>query len=144
VAPTIAPKTEANHRGHFQSLAPNLLAVTPPSDFVIATDPSGVEGAGKAGIGVDWLAEAHRAVKAYEIRREESPKNVIAGASRDFWAMQWQHHAGEKFKTDSGDWIVWLDNDCYRIAGWHESDPTVGQALPRVVCRSRPAAAQAP
>jgi hypothetical protein len=89
---------------------------------------------GNDGSAVDWTAEAHRALKAYEIRRDRPPANVIAGATRDEWWPQRGHHAGERYKTENGDWIVWINSSCYQIAGWHSSDPATNAAPPHTVC----------
>jgi hypothetical protein len=81
--------------------------------------------------GVNWTAEARRAVKAFEIRRDQQVTHGTLGISLwDSWLARQPHHAGERLRTDSGDWIVWIDSDCYEVAHWHagrpeETDPPV-------------------
>jgi hypothetical protein len=65
--------------------------------------------------GVDWIAEARRAVRAFEIRRDEAPTKALSvTASGDEWPVR-GHHADES-RTASGDWIVWIDANCYKVA----------------------------
>jgi|HubBroStandDraft_2_1064218.scaffolds.fasta_scaffold27701_3 hypothetical protein len=87
------------------------------------------------GSGVDWSAEARRALQAFEIRTSQlsSNKSVSGRPEDDNWLPNAQHRPGELLKTASGDWIVWIDANCYEIAtaGPHE----VGAALPETICR---------
>lgn len=74
--------------------------------------------------GVNWAAEARRAVKAFEIRRDEQVTHATLGLSLwDGWLTRQPHHAGEQMRTDSGDWIVWINSNCYQVAHWYESAP---------------------
>jgi hypothetical protein len=68
--------------------------------------------------GVDWTAEARRALQAFEIRgRQHSASQSVSGRPEDDrWPQRAQHHAGERFKTENGDWMVWIDANCYEIA----------------------------
>jgi hypothetical protein len=92
-------------------------------------------------LAVNWAAEARRAVEAYEIRRDRPPSNVIAGASRDEWWPPRGHRAGDRYKTENGDWIVWIDANCYQIASWHPGDPSIGVPPLRTICPGESAAA---
>jgi hypothetical protein len=130
-----------------QSLSANLLAsVSAPSVAAIGegTNGSGAR-AGNDGLNADWVAEAHRAVRAYEIRRDQAPLNPIAGASRDYLELQREHvhRAGDRYKTENGDWIVWIDDHCYKIAEWHRGEPNDGTP-PKVVCPGQAADAGKP
>jgi hypothetical protein len=74
--------------------------------------------------GVNWAAEARRAVKAFEIRRDQQVTHSTLGISLwDSWLARQPHHAGERLRTDNGDWIVWIDSDCYQVAHWHPGRP---------------------
>jgi hypothetical protein len=87
------------------------------------------------GSGVDWTAEARRALQAFEIRTNQVPSNksVSGRPEDDNWLPNAQHRPGELLKTASGDWIVWINANCYEIAtaGPH----AVGAALPETICR---------
>jgi hypothetical protein len=68
------------------------------------------------GTGVDWAAEARRALQAFEIRSHQpSSGKSVAGRPEDGWRPG-AHYAGEKVKNANGDWIVWLNANCYEIA----------------------------
>jgi hypothetical protein len=82
--------------------------------------------------GINWAAESRRAVKAFEIRRDEQVTHASLGLSLwDGWLARQPHHAGEQMRTDSGDWIVWIDSNCYQVAHWHTAAP---QDPPTTTC----------
>lgn len=83
----------------------------------IPSTPASGAAANGAGSGVDWAAEARRALQAFEIRNHQSSasKSVSGRPEDDHW-RQGAHYAGEKFKNADGDWIVWLNANCYEIA----------------------------
>jgi hypothetical protein len=87
------------------------------------------------GSGVDWTAEARRALQAFEIRTNQlsSNKSVSGRPEDDNWLPNAQHRPGELLKTASGDWIVWINANCYQIAtsGAH----VIGAPLPETICR---------
>jgi hypothetical protein len=112
------------------------IALTPTVPMMTSAPPaSASSGTGSRGMGVDWLAEAHRAVKAYEIRRDQPSENLLSGKSpaNDWWPQQGPH-AGDSYKNEAGDWIVWIDADCYKVASWHSGDPAANAGLPQIVC----------
>jgi hypothetical protein len=113
------------------SMVSPMLASAPP------TAPS--SGNGSRGQGVDWLAEAHRAVRAYEIRRDHPPQNELSGKSpaNDWWPQQGPH-AGDPVKTEAGDWIVWINPDCYKLASWHSADSAPDAGPPQIICPGHP------
>jgi hypothetical protein len=136
--PTLPPPPVRAESGRPQRLRadialPPLSAVAP----VLSSAPTSAasSGAGNRGIGVDWLAEAHRAIRAYEIRRDQSGGNAMSGKSpaNDWWPQQGPH-AGDQFKTEAGDWIVWINADCYKVASWHSVDPAFNADPPQIVC----------
>lgn len=67
------------------------------------------------GAGVDWIAEARRAVHANDIRNEYSAYVSDKAAARDWWPEA--HRAGAMYKTANGDWIVWVNSSCWFVAG---------------------------
>jgi hypothetical protein len=88
-----------------------------------------------SGSGVDWAAEARRALHAFEIRNHQPQVNrsISTTPGEDNWWPHAQHYAGEQFKTANGDWIVWINASCYQVAGSGPSPYALG-ALPRTVC----------
>jgi hypothetical protein len=92
-------------------------------------------GAGGTGAGPDWNAEARRAVQAYEIRsRLGPPDNLLSGSPGDErWWRRAPHKAGDRYKTPSGDWVVWINPKCYQVATAIARSTTNVQ-MPETVC----------
>jgi hypothetical protein len=109
---------------HLQRLKVDVgVSLAPPS-----LDPSwqsaSAGGSDGGTPGVNWAAEARRAVKAFEIRRDQQVTHETLGITLwDSWLARQPHHAGERLRTDNGDWIVWIDSDCYQVAHWHAGRP---------------------
>ena len=99
------------------------ISLAPPSlDASWQSEAAGGSDGGTPG--VNWAAEARRAVKAFEIRRDQQVTHDTLGISLwDSWLARQPHHAGERLRTDNGDWIVWIDSDCYQVAHWHAGRP---------------------
>jgi len=114
------------------ALAPPALNSSWQSD--LGSAPEGRGGA------VNWAAEAHRAVRAFEIRTHQTANRALSVSSTLDVSGSREHHAGDQMKTASGDWIVWISADCYQIASWHSDAPSFGAISPRIICRN-PAAA---
>jgi len=109
---------------HLQRLkADTGLSLAPPSlDPSWQSAPAGGSDGGTPG--VNWAAEARRAVQAFEIRRDQQVTHSTLGISLwDSWLARQPHHAGERLRTENGDWIVWIDSDCYQVARWHGGRP---------------------
>jgi hypothetical protein len=115
------------------------VALAPPT-----LNSSSQNGPGAApdghGPAVNWTAEAHRAVRAFEIRTHQTANSALSVSSALDVSGSREHHAGDQMKTASGDWIVWISADCYQIASWHSDAPSFGAISPRIICRN-PAAA---
>jgi hypothetical protein len=91
------------------------------------------------GLGVDWKAEARRAVQAYEIRTRHPTNNSLSGSpAEENWWPRTRHRAGDQYKTASGDWIVWISSSCYQVASSSASAYAVGMQLPQTVCVGAP------
>jgi hypothetical protein len=129
-APRVRPENLRPERlssNIMQGLSPPVLNSAPE-----AGPGSAPDGRGSA---PNWTAEAHRAVRAFEIRRDRPPDTPMAAASPwDGWWPRWGHHAGDRYKTESGDWIVWIDSNCYQIANWHADATVANNSPPRTVC----------
>jgi hypothetical protein len=123
------------------------LALSPPAIDPALPDPAaapqstpsaagGLSNGGRPG--VDWAAEARRALQAFEIRSHQptNGKSVAGKPGEDNWAPRTPHHAGEQFKTASGDWIVWINADCYQLATSNPSAYAIGATPPETICLS--------
>jgi hypothetical protein len=134
--PAIVPKIRAENsparrlRGNTSiSIAPPVLDSADPS-----AAPPGPASEGN-GSGVNWAAEARRAVQAFEIRRHEPARNgtVTRSPAEENWWPQ-RHHAGDQYKTASGDWIVWINAGCYQVANASADANSPGALLPQTFC----------
>ncbi len=94
------------------------------------------------GSGVDWKAEARRAVQAFEIRNHapDSTNSLSGSPAEDWWWPRSRHNAGDQYKTASGDWVVWINSSCYQIAVAGGSAFAPGAMLPQTVCPGAPGA----
>ena len=131
IPPTKAPKVRAENTRR-ERLSTNIaIALAPPAlnSSLQSGASSSPDGHGSA---VNWAAEAHRALRAFEIRRDQPPSSAISVSTSwdDWWPGE--HRAGDQFKTDSGDWIVWINANCYQIASWHSN--AMGVSPPRTIC----------
>jgi hypothetical protein len=131
IPPTKAPKVRAENTRR-ERLSTNIaIALAPPmlNSSLQSGASSSPDGHGSA---VNWAAEAHRALRAFEIRRDQAPSSAqsVSSSLDDWWPGE--HHAGDQFKTDSGDWIVWINANCYQIASWHSN--AMGASPPRTIC----------
>jgi hypothetical protein len=131
IPPAKVPKVRAENTRR-ERLSTNIaIALAPPAlnSSLQSGASSSPDGHGSA---VNWAAEAHRALRAFEIRRDQPPSSAISVSTSwdDWWPGE--HRAGDQFKTDSGDWIVWINANCYQIASWHSN--AMGVSPPRTIC----------
>lgn len=144
IAPAEPPKVRvtANLPRRGQHLA---LTVEQPVleslSFPAATAPAS-SGNGES-TGVDWGAEARRALQAFEIRNHQhsASQSVSGRPEDDHWPLRAQHHAGERFKTENGDWMVWVDANCYQIARAESGAAAHVAPLTEPICEDHPAGA---
>jgi hypothetical protein len=135
LAPVDPPKVRIEN-ARPQPWSTNIAAALAPPAF----NSSSQSGPGSApdgqGPGVNWTAEAHRAVKAFEIRGHQTTNSALSVSSSLDFSGSREHHAGDQLKTASGDWIVWINANCYQIASWHSDAPGGGAISPKVICRN--------
>jgi hypothetical protein len=111
------------------AIAPPIL-IDVPSPSLPPRPASSAEGSGS---GVDWAAEARRALRAFEIRNYQPPisNSISSKPWEDNGWPQAQHQAGDRFKTANGDWIVWINASCYQLAG---AGPKSYALVPQTIC----------
>lgn len=139
LTPAKAPPALINHPRP-QRLSTNvaMALASPVLSSSFQSGPSTApDGNGSA---VNWTAEAHRAVRAFEIRRDQSSNSALSVSSSLDERGSREHHADDQLRTDSGDWIVWISGDCYQIASWRSGETAFGISLPRTFCRNSTAA----
>ncbi len=110
---------------------PELNAPDPSSSPAPASFGTG------AGSGIDWAAEARRALHAFDIRNQQpGVDNLISGKpGEDDWWPQARHNTGEPYKTANGDWIVWISANCYQVASAEPGLSAFAASPPQTVCR---------
>ena len=139
--PLLPPKLRPENAGPRRIIDHLALTILPPVHDVrlpavstaLSSSPDG------GGSGVDWAAEARRALHAYEIRNHQPSINrsISGKPGEDTWWPPGRRRAGEQFKTPNGDWIVWINADCYQVAGSGPSPYALGGSLPQTICRGR-------
>jgi hypothetical protein len=138
--PEALPKIRSENARPRRLSGGTAVTVAPPAlDSSWVSAPSSSPSSGN-GSGIDWPAEARRAVQAFDIRNHRAPNDEpdSGGPAEENW---WpRHHAGEQFKTANGDWVVWINESCYRVASSGANVP--GAALPPTVCPGRVGAAR--
>jgi hypothetical protein len=131
IPPPVMPKIRAENALPKRLRGNTAISVAPPelhADTALAPAGSGTQG---NGAGVDWAAEARRALQAFEIRKHQPPSNntVSRTAAEENWWPQAPHHVGDQFKAPNGDWVVWVNESCYQLAS-SAANPTVPGATP--------------
>ena len=144
VAPVDPPQVRVTanlpRRGHHLA-----LTVEPPvlesQSFPVSPAPG--SSANGESTGVDWGAEARRALQAFEIRNHQhsASQSVSGRPEDDHWPPRVQHHAGERFKTENGDWMVWVDANCYEIARAASGAAAHVAPLTEPICEDHPVGA---
>ncbi len=118
------------------------IAVAPPTltPSTPAFTPAASATASGEHAGVDWGAEARRALQSYEIRRRQpGADRALSGQPEDeYWVMHAERHPGDRFKTASGDWVVWINDDCYHVVSANAAAADQGIASRQIICRATP------
>lgn len=142
--PAKAPKMLADSVPPKHLRADVGISVAPPSlDGLVPAAP--VAQAGGGGAGVNWAAEARRALMAYEIRRDRGVEHATLGLTPwDGWLPAWQRRPGERVRTRAGDWIVWIDGNCYEVATWYPGTRERDAAQTPTICVQDPSAVTDP
>ena len=141
--PVTIPKVRAENPAPRQVVGVKTRTIALPaldSPVLSAASASSSDGTGS---GVDWAAEARRALQAYDIRQSQPANHhsISSDPVEEAWWPQGRHHAGDKFKTASGDWIVWISDNCYRVASPGLNSYVPGAVVAQTVC---PSVASAP
>ena len=138
LAPVKAPKVRVEN-ARPQRLSTNI-AVALAAPLLNSSSQSGPSSATDGrGAAVNWSAEAHRAVRAFEIRRNQPQNSALSVSSSLDEPGAREHHAGDQSKTENGDWIVWINADCYQIASWGSGAAALGTIAPQTICRNQDA-----
>jgi len=139
LSPVNLPKVRSQNARPHELSASMPIAIAPlVLDPVLSTmPPASASATAGNGSGIDWAAEARRALQAFEIRTHNpSSKDLISSnPAEDTW---WpQKHSGDQYKTPIGDWIVWIDPNCYQVASAGPSAYVLGAPWPQTICRGQ-------
>lgn len=133
--PANVPQIRANNFRPQSLSGDTAISIAPPAlDGVSPLLSPPASGADGNGTGVDWNAEARRAVQAFEIRTRFPPNDAtipVSPAEETWWPRR---HAANQFKTASGDWIVWINSSCYQVATNAANAPALGAMLAPTIC----------
>jgi hypothetical protein len=137
--PVNLPKVRPQSARPYGLRADTHLAIAPPVLDSVSSSlpPASASAFAGRGSGIDWAAEARRALQAFEIRTHNpSSKDLISSnPAEDAW---WpQKHAKDQYKTPIGDWIVWINPNCYQVAGAGPSAYAPSASWPQTICRGR-------
>ncbi len=134
--PPILPKVRFENARPRRLSGDTAITVAPPDLDSVLPSTQSSSGSNGRGSGVDWAAEARRALQAFEIRNHRPPSNssVSGGPAEEHWWPRGNHRIGEQYKTANGDWIVWINDNCYQIAVAGPSTMTPGAAEPQTIC----------
>jgi hypothetical protein len=134
--PTVnVPKIRSENPRPKRLSGDTAISIAPPAFDSASPSPSASASDGN-GSGVDWAAEARRALQAFEIRNHQPPSdNTLSGSpAEESWWPQARRHAGNPFKTATGDWIVWINASCYQVASSAANAYALGAILPPTLC----------
>jgi hypothetical protein len=135
--PSLAPAPrDRRRRGAIEESAPIEPLALPP------IPPPDIELPGGAHAPIDWLAEAGRAAQAATTAPHTRSFGEIPQAPSWLGSPRSapEHRAGEQYRLETGEWIVWVTDRCYIVS---EPQPL---AMPDVFARSlgTPITCQAP
>jgi len=140
ISPATLPKIRAENSPPRLRGDTGISIAAPTLDsYSMSPSASGSEG---SGAGVNWAAEARRAVRAFDIRTHQPPihDSLSSSPADDNWWPRTAHHAGEQYKIANGDWIVWINASCYQVASSGSQANTPDSTLPQTICPSKPGA----
>jgi hypothetical protein len=144
--PPILPKVRSDNARPRRLRGDTAITVAPPDLDSLLPSGQSLSGSNGQGAGVDWAAEARRALQAFEIRAHRPPSNssVSGGPAEDNWWPRGRHRVGEQYKTANGDWIVWINDNCYQIALSGPGTSAAADTQPQTICPASSGASRNP
>jgi hypothetical protein len=105
-----------------------MTRVPPSVDTTLSLSPQLVPAVGTFGIPIDW-ADQVRTVADSVVANTDTRESVLApnpAPQKSIFSEPPAHHAGEQHRLDTGEWIVFISDNCYQISS---AIPTVPTAL---------------
>jgi hypothetical protein len=101
--------------------------VTPSDDATLTLSPELVPAVGTFGVPIDWADQAHTvaasAVANTDPHEGGLPPNLTA-PQKSIFPEPPSHHAGEQHRLDTGEWIVFISDNCYQFSSAIPTAPT--------------------
>jgi hypothetical protein len=96
-----------------------MTRVTPSADATLSLSPELVPAAGTFGVPINWAEQAHTvadSIIANTEAREGRMAPDLTTPQKSVFPEPPAHHAGEQHRLDSGEWIVFVSDNCYQIS----------------------------
>ena len=93
--------------------------VTPSVDAILSLSPELVPAAGTFGVPIDWADQAQTVANSIVADTDAGASGVAPGLAtpqKSIFADPPAHHAGEQHRLDTGEWIVFVSENCYQIS----------------------------
>jgi hypothetical protein len=106
-----------------------MTRVIPSIDATLNLSPALVPAAGTFGIPIDWADQAHAvadSIVANTDAGESRLESDLTTPQKSIFPEPPAHHAGEQHRLDTGEWIVFINDNCYQVSS---AIPTVPAAL---------------
>jgi len=128
--PFLPPATAQRVRTNTSPSPPlDMTRVTPSVDATLSLSPELVPAVGTFGVPIDWADQAHTvadSIAANTDAREGRLAPDLTTPQKSIFPEPPAHHAGEQHRLDTGQWIVFISDNCYQISS---AIPTVPTAL---------------
>jgi hypothetical protein len=128
--PFLPPATAQRVRTDTSPSPPlDMTRVTPSVDATLSLSPELVPAVGTFGVPIDWADQAHTvadSIVANTDARESQLTPDLTAPQKSIFPEPPAHHAGEQHRLDTGEWIVFISDNCYQISS---AIPTVSTAL---------------
>jgi hypothetical protein len=130
--PSLPPVTAQRVRTDTSPSPPlEMTRITPSVDAILSLSPELVPALGTFGVPIDWADQAHTVADSVVANTDASE----SGSGPDLTAPQKSifpeppaHHAGEQHRLDTGEWIVFISDNCYQISSAIPTVPDNGIA----------------
>jgi hypothetical protein len=128
--PFLPPATAQRVRTNTSPSPPlDMTRVTPSVDAILSLSPELVPAMGTFGVPMDWADQAHTvadSIAANTDAREGRLAPDLTTPQKSIFPDRPAHHAGEQHRLDTGEWIVFVSDNCYQISS---AIPTLPNAL---------------
>jgi hypothetical protein len=128
--PFLPPATAQRVRTDTSPSAPlDMTLVTPSVDAILSLSPELIPAMGTFGVPIDWADQAHTVADSIIANTDDRESRLtpdLTTAQKSIFPEPPAHHAGEQHRLDTGEWIVFISDNCYQISS---AIPTVPTAL---------------